>query len=161
MPIKKIVTNAIEDNAVTTIQTVGDISNFLVPAGAIIMWSGASVPSGWVLCDDSAAALAANAPNLVNRFVVGAGSTYALDSTGGSATHTLTVDEMPSHNHPYDGTAAGDQYWALDSSETQNEGITSGDIEFTSRDAVSSQGGGQAHNNLPPYYALAYIMKLA
>jgi microcystin-dependent protein len=89
MPINKIVTNAIEDNAVTSTKTVGDITNFLVPAGAIIMWSGASVPSGWALCDGTN-----DTPNLVNRFVVGAGSTYSLDATGGSANATL-----PSHTH--------------------------------------------------------------
>ena len=128
--------------------------------GMIMMFSGTTAPTGWVLCDNSTEAQAANAPDLRDRFVVGAGSNYAVGNTGGSATHTLTVDEMPSHDHPYDGTGGGDQYWTLNSSVTQNEGMTSGSREFTTRDAVADQGGGQPHNNLPPYYALSYIMKI-
>ena len=65
-----------------------------VPTGVIVMWSGsiASIPSGWYLCNGSN-----GTPDLRNRFVVGAGSTYAVDATGGSAdaivvshTHTAT-----------------------------------------------------------------------
>ena len=132
------------------------------------MWGGStgSIPSGYQLCDGSAASTSelqaitgANVPDLRDRFIVGAGSGYTVNATGGSATHTLTVDEMPSHDHPYDGTGGGDQYWTLNSSATQNEGITSGSREFTSRDAVADQGGGQPHNNLPPYYALVYMIK--
>jgi hypothetical protein len=61
------------------------------PSGGIIMWSGsiASIPSGWVLCNGSN-----STPDLRNRFIVGAGSTYAVDATGGSADATL-----PTHTH--------------------------------------------------------------
>lgn len=60
------------------------------------MWSGVStaIPTGWLLCNGQN-----NTPDLRDRFIVGAGSSYAVGSTGGEATHTLTVDEMPSHNH--------------------------------------------------------------
>lgn len=156
MPIKKIVTNAIEDNAVTTTQTVGDISNFLVPAGAIIMWSGASVPSGWALCDGNN-----DTPNLVNRFVVGAGSTYTLDSTGGSAdailpshTHnagTLTVGASSNISSTTDATAG--------TSFTAPSGWSAASTSVSG--STASEGVTATNKNLPPYYALAYIMKLA
>ena len=156
MPIKKIVTNAIEDNAVTTIQTVGDISNFLVPAGAIIMWSGASVPSGWALCDGTN-----DTPNLVNRFVVGAGSTYTLDSTGGSADATL-----PSHTHGAGTLTVGASSNITDTTDaTAGSGFTAPSGWSAASTSVSGSTGSEGvtatNKNLPPYYALAYIMKLA
>ena len=76
-------------------------------AGMIMLWSGASnaIPSGWLLCDGTN-----STPDLRNRFVVGAGSTYAVGDTGGSATSTgtiagtvggtaLTEAQMPKHFH--------------------------------------------------------------
>jgi len=73
-------------------------------AGMIMLWSGstASIPAGWLLCNGTS-----STPDLRDRFVVGAGSTYAVDATGGSAnavvvshTHTATVTD-PGHTHPY------------------------------------------------------------
>jgi len=55
-----------------------------VPLGAIIMWSGASIPSGWALCNGSN-----GTPDLRDRFIVGSGSTYSIDDTGGAATADL------------------------------------------------------------------------
>jgi len=76
-------------------------------AGMIMLWSGssASIPSGWLLCDGTN-----GTPDLRNRFVVGAGSTYAVGDTGGSVTSTgtisgtvgntsLTEAQMPKHWH--------------------------------------------------------------
>jgi microcystin-dependent protein len=64
--------------------------------GMILLWSGsiASVPSGWALCDGTN-----GTPNLRDRFVIGAGSTYAVNATGGSATATLATTNLPSHTH--------------------------------------------------------------
>tara|TARA_B100001996_G_scaffold25103_1_gene19383 strand:+ start:1620 stop:5987 length:4368 start_codon:yes stop_codon:yes gene_type:complete len=69
------------------------------PAGGIIMWSGAqsAIPNGWVLCDGNN-----STPDLRNRFVVGAGNSYAVDATGGASTVTLTEAQMPSHSHSVD-----------------------------------------------------------
>ena len=90
---------------------------------------------------------------LKDRFLLGAGDTYQNGTTGGEATHTLTVAEMPAHTHPVslrvkwvDGTgniqsANNNSYW----NDTQT-GSTDG------------AGGGQAHNNMPPYLVV-YMWK--
>lgn len=67
-----------------------------VPSGAILLWSGASnaLPSGYVLCDGNN-----STPDLRDRFVVGAGSTYAVNSTGGANNVTLATANLPSHTH--------------------------------------------------------------
>ena len=72
-----------------------------LPAGVIVMWSGsiASIPSGWALCDG-----ASGRPDLRNRFIVGAGSSYAVGATGGADTVTLTTSNLPSHTHSISGS---------------------------------------------------------
>ena len=77
----------------TASEVLGDIgaapSASGVPTGAIMMWSGAStaIPTGWVLCDGTN-----STPDLRNRFVIGAGDTYAVGATGGSSTTTQVGD---------------------------------------------------------------------
>lgn len=72
-----------------------------VPSGIIAMWSGAiaSIPSGWYLCNG-----ANGTPDLRDRFIVGAGSTYAVGATGGSASTTLTTANLPAHTHAITAT---------------------------------------------------------
>ena len=83
----------------------------LIPAGMIMIWSGSvgSVPSGWVLCNGSN-----STPDLRDKFVLGAGSTYAVAATGGATTVTaagtisvtgtaLTEAQMPKHFHSLRG----------------------------------------------------------
>ena len=139
-----------------------------VPSGGIIMWSGsiASIPSGWYLCDGLN-----STPDLRDRFVVGAGTTYAVAATGGSPnaivvshTHTATVTD-PGHSHTtnFQNTNApsnGDNFMCgtngpasgIPSNPTfsNTTGITVG---------ISTTGSSATNANLPPYYALAYIMK--
>lgn len=147
-----------------------------VPSGAILMWSGsiASIPSGWALCNGSN-----GTPDLRDRFVVGAGSTYEVAAIGGEANHTLTAAEMPSHSHSgvahthsFSGSASipwcgsgcsgsGTQGAATGNGTTST--LTAGVSGTTGSGgdgSTSSAGSGSAHNNLPPYYSLAYIMKL-
>ncbi len=123
-----------------------------VPSGIITMWSGAivAIPSGWVLCDGMN-----STPDLRDRFIVGAGSTYAPAATGGSTStgsHTLSIAEMPSHTHTAviygGGKGTGDDNGPVC---VISGGTTSG-----------ATGGSGAHSHtgtIPPYYALAYIMK--
>lgn len=97
---------------------------------------------------------------LGGRFLIGADGTYKAGSTGGEATHILTENEMPSHAH-----SAG----AYDGYLIQNNGlITGGDVQgvtintgvkgASSRIATNNKGGGQAHNNIPPYLSV-YMWK--
>lgn len=128
----------------------------LVPSGTIVMYGRAQIPDGWTICDGSN-----GTPDLRNRFVVGAGSAYGLGATGGADTVALTTDQMPSHYHEALGGGiddlnftGGNQYNGERIPWTRSDGNAAG-VERT-----RSTGGGLAHENRPPYYALYYIMKL-
>jgi hypothetical protein len=159
-------------SADVTIQTYDNIYGIVgatppaatpIPAGGIFLWSGSigSIPAGYVLCNGSN-----GTPDLRDRFVVGAGSTYAVDATGGSAnavvvshTHTATVTD-PGHFHETRGsavfTAGGISFGA--NSDTTPIGTT--DTKTTGITVTNASAGVSGTNaNLPPYYALCYIMK--
>jgi len=168
----------------------------IIPAGIISMWSGsiASIPTGWLICDGTS-----GTPDLRNRFIVGAGSTYAVAATGGSADATLV-----SHNHTFSGNTGGmnqntvHSHGVNDPSHSHSNNITVGSlgaggaimvanassfenptprvgtngsftgisIQSTNVDhlhaysgTTSTAGSSATNANLPPYYALAYIMK--
>jgi hypothetical protein len=90
--------DVVGDVRVTGLITSG--STNIIPMGIIVMWSGSTsnVPSGWLLCNGTN-----GTPNLMDRFIVGAGSTYTTGGTGngigGSNTVTLSVGNLPSHTH--------------------------------------------------------------
>ncbi len=130
----------------------------LLPSGVIVMWHGSIAPSGWALCNG-----ANGTPDLRGKFVVGYNSSVtdynATGKTGGEAAHTLSVSEMPSHTHPYkdrDGTDDGGSNVYGGDQEADGDGTVRIDYSRT----TSPQGGDQAHENRPPYFVLAYIMKL-
>lgn len=208
----------------------------LIPAGIITLWSGAisAIPSGWTLCNGSN-----STPDLRDRFVVGAGTTYAVGDTGGSASVTLDATMIPGHTHTFSATSgtesAGHSHSGTTGTESANHshgvsgytggqtadhthgpgagssfignpntggsgrtdgaqatnfgatggtsndhahyfsatsggvsanhthGFTTGDRSASHTHSISgttsSVGGGLAHENRPPYYALAWIMK--
>lgn len=115
----------------------------VITAGTIVMWKGAivNIPAGWVLCDGNN-----DTPDLRNNFIVGAGDEYAVDAAGGEKEHTLTEAEMPAHVHPSVGIAGA----------TYGDGVGGPFMNFGNS---GSKGGSGAHENRPPYYALAFIMK--
>ena len=132
-------------------------------AGMIMMYTGSSAPSGWVFCDGSDDAQEAGAPDLRDKFIVGADPNSSDDTypgleigqTGGSPNAVLIA-----HSHSYRRTAAqegvqtdNDDYLREDT-ETIQTGITGINADGESD---AEQTGTNA--NLPPYYALAFIMK--
>lgn len=148
------------DNLYPILQTAPAVSA-VIPTGLISLWSGSlgSVPTGWVLCDGTN-----STPDLRDRFIVGAGSTYSVAATGGSAdaivvthTHTATVTD-PGHLHNVGAAANGQPggygNYAGSTSSIQSATATTG---ITVANANTGTSGTNA--NLPPYYALAYIMK--
>ena len=139
-----------------TFETIPTPSGFVT--GMIIMWNStvASIPSGFVLCDGNN-----STPDLRDKFIVGAKQddsgtaktnvSGSLTQTGGSATHTLTEAEMPSHIHHMNITT--------DSSGPFGSVFAAGNNSSQGFVGTTSKGSGNAHNNLPPYFALCFIMK--
>ena len=134
----------------------------VVPTGVIVMWSGSigSIPSGWLLCNGSS-----GTPDLRDRFVVGAGTAYAVNATGGSAdavvvshTHAATVTD-PGHLHAINflSTAGGSAYGTNAGGNAFGTQTNSAVTNISVTNATAGTSGTNA--NLPPYYALAYIMK--
>ena len=163
------------DKAVAAQDAVNNFS--AIPTGGIIMWSGAvnAIPAGWALCDG-----ANSTPDLRDRFVVGAGRGYAARATGGVASHThgfasatigyttLDANTLPSHTH---SATPGRAFIVNDpNANVRWSGSGSGDIQnLWGQIAASGASWGHTHSlsaslatsdNRPPFYALAFIMKL-
>ncbi len=152
------VPTAVAGTSTTQVASTAFVTANSVPSGAILLWSGsvASIPTGFVICDGTN-----STPDLRNRFVVGAGSTYAVDDTGGSAdavvvSHTHTVTD-PGHNHSVPNS--GSQNNSFDSGTTVGNDVTGTSGTATTGISIASAGESGTNKNLPPYYALAYIMK--
>jgi hypothetical protein len=136
-----------------------NILPYSVPIGAVIMWTGtlggtgnkypvvsATPDTGWHVCDGTDGTV-----NMQGLFPIGANGTYALNSTGGETTHTLTTGEMPAHTHTF--------------STHFNQGAGGVPLQGTTSTAgtvtTSSAGSGEAHNNMPPYRAIHFIQRIA
>jgi hypothetical protein len=182
----------------TQIATTAFVQTNGFPSGGIVMWSGsiASIPLGWRLCDGGG-----GTPDLRDRFIVGAGSTYTPGNTGGSASVTpsgsvtgstgdtaLTEAQMPKHYHRFiTGSLAGGAWPNGGQSDrngnffggTPDDGAyeyftysVGGDAGSGSKGQGTANGNGHSHpagslslagnaqDNRPPYYALAYIQKI-
>jgi hypothetical protein len=142
------------------------VGNGTIPVGGIIMWSGsiANIPTGWALCDGTN-----NTPNLTDKFIVGAGNNYTVAGIGGTADAVVV-----SHTHTLSGGSVTGSF--LDSGtyvNTSQQGRSSGGANaltgaglvqslsspvYTSP-TVNTSGVSGTNQNLPPYYALAFIMR--
>ena len=170
---------------------VNSLITAALPVGAIMLWSGAAaaIPAGWALCNG-----ASGTPDLRDRFVVGAGSTYAVGATGGSANATLvshshTVSASgttagagahshsvndPGHSHTTTiandqrGAGIGDLYTGISGTATgasatgiSVNGVGDHTHSVSVSGSTSTDGSSATNANLPPYYALCYIMRTA
>jgi hypothetical protein len=145
------------------------------PSGGIIMWSGtiAAIPSGWYLCDGNN-----GTPDLRNRFIIGANADdggAAKTNVTGSATQSggskdaIVVDHNHSitdagHSHTYIGDAGRDGTDPAPLTVPIFD-VSVGTVTFTFAPTattgitIDSEGSSGTNANLPPYYALAFIMK--
>ena len=157
----------------TQIATTAFVAGFAsIPSGLIALWSGsiASVPTGWFLCNGSN-----GTPDLRDRFIVGAGTCYSVAATGGSAnavvvshTHSFSGSSSSAGSHAHgilghNGTVSGGNFVAF-AQQVSNPLTTQGTEEAGSHShsisgTISTTGSSGTNANLPPYYALAYIMK--
>lgn len=110
-----------------------------LPSGVIVLWFGSigSIPAGFVICDGTL-----GTPNLKDKFLVGSGSTYVVDETGGAV----------NHNHAFTGDGHVHQLAA-------GAGVGPGAGFDTETDSVQVTGTTDNGSTLPPFHSLAYIMK--
>lgn len=94
-------------------------------------------------------------PDLRDRVPVGSGSSYGVGDEGGEADHTLTVSEMPSHNHSYE--------YHIHATGLDVEGAGVPDLSSSPPlpaffPTTGNKGGDQPHNNMQPYHALRFAI---
>lgn len=159
--VRAVGTNHIKDGAVTAAKLAPGVA---IPSGVIVMWSGttSNIPTGWDLCDGQN-----NTPDLRERFIVGAGGDnssvagttgYTPGSTGGANAVTLDISQIPQHNH----NPSGYNYFLVGNGDFGGDpriGSADKTYSFQFSSETSYKGGSGSHENRPPYYALAYIMK--
>lgn len=153
------------------VNAVADTTLFFKP-GMIVIWGGslANIPTGWLLCNGvGTISTGSIVPNLLDKFVFGAGGSTGPGGVGGSFSHThtvsvsgvgLTVDQLPPHNH---GSLTGSFIVG-----GAGNGTTVGGGNLGSINVTGTTGSGATHNHpafastvdhLPPWFALAYIIK--
>lgn len=144
--------------------------NSIVMRGMIMMWTGSSAPEGWALCNGQN-----GTPDLRGRFVVGfdggqdtARNYGAIGNKGGAAEVAITGRQMPKHRHfaqrvNGDDGANKNYYFCSNMQNAGDRSLTSADgmtVPSGAGGQTGISGNGEAHENRPPYYVLAYIMKL-
>jgi Phage Tail Collar Domain len=139
--------STIKDESVQNLTVSGSFN--MLPPGSIMMFNGTKAPAGWALCDGQS-----GRPDLRGRFVLGYGAGHGLTNRslaakGGAENHTLTVAQMPKHRHTYRDAYVGEK-----------NGRSSGGYWRPGTRYTSYAGSSKPHNNMPPFYVLAYIIKL-
>lgn len=154
-------------------EKLGSMEGSSIPRGLIAMWNGTQVPNGWALCngqivDDL------QTPDLSGKFVVGwqsGNEDYNLiGNTGGQEKVTLATQEIPSHVHNFadayfieahsDLVGANGTQWIGNNLSGSNKTDKDNSYVCLWDHDTRATGGGQPHENRPPYYVLAYIIKL-
>jgi hypothetical protein len=170
-------TQGVTFNGNVSVDSASSISGFgTIPVGGIIMWSGSSVPIGWALCDGNN-----GTPDLTGRFVMGAKKTsygyLDVGEKGGNEYIYLTAGQLPAHRHLYYGDdqvegRSGTDLANVNSTtvvydvpggyDAKSERSGSGKNYYTSANLPGDKedGIGKGIDIRPPYYKLAYIMRV-
>ena len=142
--------NSTQNDRLTAIEkSIQNLNNKIYPVGSIYISVNSTSP---------ASLFGGTWEQLKDRFLLSAGNTYTAGSTGGEASHTLTVDEMPSHRHDTDQNAGwpsntiGNDGWSINYNN-----YTTAPYATWNR-GTDNTGGSQAHNNMPPYLTV-YMWK--
>lgn len=173
--IKRVIKNTFPNLNGAVNATPLQLNSLLVPGvvcfpGMIVMWSGAigSIPSGWNLCNGAGTLSNGNPiPDLRDRFIVGSGISYSIGATGGTkdavtvAHNHIATSIVNDPGHTHSGTtssAGGGSSLGFDGYDRNN--IPSVSVTgITVATTVSSAGVSGIDQNLPPYFALAFIIK--
>ena len=157
------------DNLYGIIGVLNTSTGTTIPTGMISLWYGSigSVPLGWYLCDGTN-----GTPDLRDKFIVGAGSTYAVAATGGSAdaivvshNHTATSVVTDSGHSHFVGADVNQASGGIGRNGVSGNPATGPQPTSTATTGITvattntSAGVSGTNANLPPYYALAYVMK--
>jgi microcystin-dependent protein len=140
----------------------------LIPKGTVVMWTGDIPPEGWAVCDGTN-----ETPDLRGKFVLGMGEApgltkRAVGETGGTEAHTLSADQLPDHHHKYFDSQFAEAWGnaSQDAADVNLPGSNTGndnDNRPYGRDRISKECtdcGAKEFSKMPPYYVLAFIMKL-
>ena len=123
---------------------IDNMFSLIYPVGSIYMSVNSTSP---------ASLFGGTWEQLKDRFLLGAGSSYSNGKTGGEATHTLTIDEMPVHNHDISTSGDNNMIWTKIGSCQSGTGVSCVN-DWGNGLHIENSGGGQPHNNMPPYLAV-------
>lgn len=176
----------LHSNPVNTMHaaTKGYVDTYGVPKGAIIMWSGTTLPTGWGLCDGTIQG-DVQTPDLRDKFIYGASTLAQVKTTGGSTTastsasgehnhssmtqpHVLTVDQIPAHTHSLasplvektGGGIARHQAFQSNTGTISTTGAAGGNLGHSHNITNDGAHSHQVTGIMPPYVKLAFIIKL-
>ncbi|MGV3772153.1 MAG: tail fiber protein [Verrucomicrobiales bacterium] len=131
-----------------------------IPIGGIIMWSGSTVPAGWALCNGGTSN-GKQTPDLRDKFIVGSGSSYATGNTGGSSTVALSAGHLPTFSIDYKDIYYSEGGGTITVPNNRGSGDTDSDNKGYEMSRTATRNGtATAFSILPPYYALAFIMRV-
>lgn len=180
--------STLDSNTVQKIQTASqqalEAAQALIPTGAILPFAGTAAPNGWVICNGQllnkttynklfqvlgtqygSSGDSFRVPDLRDRFIAGAGSSYSVGSTGGAAQVSLSTNQLPPHTHDIGGKASTAQTNGVGMYQSNVAGGSGWQVLSTTENGslsgliAKSSGSGQAHENRPPYMAMTYIIK--
>jgi hypothetical protein len=135
-----------QDSYIPDLATFKSVAlDVIYPVGSIYMSVNSTSPQTF---------LGGTWARIQDEFLLAAGTTYSAGSTGGEATHTLTVDEMPSHSHTSRTTVG----WGSGGGSAVGK-VTTNNGDYNGwPTTINNTGGDQAHNNMPPYLTV-YVWK--